>query len=266
MAPEFHRLAFSRAVEQDLLTDYKVVVLTFSEQIAEAPLQSHLASDERRDPIPITWMGSPRPFSTRTETRATSASAIASVEVVDAVWSALPEDMPHPLDPIISDWCKRSTRDARVPEPEAEAHVSPPPAGRPTARAVLRLILCVKPSSRPHRVDRRSRGRRLTTDNGYYPGHEPQRHDTRHHRHPRRAGRRRSAPRVRGRVRARSEHPQGLRVGLVRVAALGARPGPPGAPRTTGRRGRLPAKRATPPGRRRPRSALHARPSPRSTR
>ena len=44
--PEFHRLAFSRAVEQDLLTDYKVVVLTFSEQIAEAPLQSHLASDE----------------------------------------------------------------------------------------------------------------------------------------------------------------------------------------------------------------------------
>ena len=49
--------------------------------------------------------------------------AIASVEVVDAVWSALPEDMPHPLDPIISDWCKRS-RDARVPEPEAEAHVA----------------------------------------------------------------------------------------------------------------------------------------------
>ena len=44
--PEFHRLAFSQAVEQDLLTDYKVVVLTFSEQIAEAPLQTHLASDE----------------------------------------------------------------------------------------------------------------------------------------------------------------------------------------------------------------------------
>ena len=44
--PEFHRLAFSRAVEQDLLTDYKVVVLTFSEQVAEAPLQTHLASDE----------------------------------------------------------------------------------------------------------------------------------------------------------------------------------------------------------------------------
>ena len=44
--PEFHRLAFSRAVEQDLLTDYKVVVLTLSEQVAEAPLQSYLASDE----------------------------------------------------------------------------------------------------------------------------------------------------------------------------------------------------------------------------
>ena len=44
--PEFHRLAFSRAVEQDLLTDYKVVVLTFSEQVVEAPLQTHLASDE----------------------------------------------------------------------------------------------------------------------------------------------------------------------------------------------------------------------------
>ena len=38
--PELHRLAFSRAVEQDLLTDYKVVVLTLSEQVAEAPLQS----------------------------------------------------------------------------------------------------------------------------------------------------------------------------------------------------------------------------------
>ena len=44
--PELHRLAFSRAVEQDLLTDYKVVVLTLSEQVAEAPLQTHLASDE----------------------------------------------------------------------------------------------------------------------------------------------------------------------------------------------------------------------------
>ena len=44
--PEFHRLAFSRAVEQNLLTDYKVVVLTLSEQVAEAPLQAHLTSDE----------------------------------------------------------------------------------------------------------------------------------------------------------------------------------------------------------------------------
>ena len=44
--PEFHRLAFSRAVEQDLLTDYKVVVLALSEQVADAPLQAHVASDE----------------------------------------------------------------------------------------------------------------------------------------------------------------------------------------------------------------------------
>ena len=43
---ELSGLAFSRAVEQDLLTDYKVVVLTFSEQVVEAPLQTHLASDE----------------------------------------------------------------------------------------------------------------------------------------------------------------------------------------------------------------------------
>ena len=42
--PEFHRLAFSRAVEQNLLSDYKVVVLALSEQHVNAALQAHLAS------------------------------------------------------------------------------------------------------------------------------------------------------------------------------------------------------------------------------
>ncbi|MCY3682860.1 MAG: DEAD/DEAH box helicase family protein [Gemmatimonadetes bacterium] len=42
--PEFHRLPFSQAVEQDLLSDYKVVVLTMSEQHVDAALQAHLAS------------------------------------------------------------------------------------------------------------------------------------------------------------------------------------------------------------------------------
>ena len=44
--PEFHRLAFSRAVEQDLLSDYKVVVLALSEQHVDAALQAHLASGD----------------------------------------------------------------------------------------------------------------------------------------------------------------------------------------------------------------------------
>ncbi len=39
--PEFHRLPFSRAVEQDLLSDYKVVVLAMSEQDADAALQTY---------------------------------------------------------------------------------------------------------------------------------------------------------------------------------------------------------------------------------
>ena len=43
--PELHRLAFSRAVEQNLLSDYKVVVLAISEQNADAALQKHLAQD-----------------------------------------------------------------------------------------------------------------------------------------------------------------------------------------------------------------------------
>ena len=42
--PEFHRLPFSRAVEQGLLSDYKVVVLAMSEQHVDAALQAHLAA------------------------------------------------------------------------------------------------------------------------------------------------------------------------------------------------------------------------------
>ena len=42
--PEFHRLPFSRAVEQGLLSDYKVVVLALSESHVDRALQAHLAS------------------------------------------------------------------------------------------------------------------------------------------------------------------------------------------------------------------------------
>ena len=42
--PEFYRLPFSRAVDQNLLSDYKVIVLTMSEQHVDAMLQTHLAS------------------------------------------------------------------------------------------------------------------------------------------------------------------------------------------------------------------------------
>ena len=45
--PELHRLPFSRAVEQDLLSDYKVVVLAMSEQHVNATLQAHLGSGGR---------------------------------------------------------------------------------------------------------------------------------------------------------------------------------------------------------------------------
>ncbi|MCY4188870.1 MAG: DEAD/DEAH box helicase family protein, partial [Bryobacterales bacterium] len=41
--PEFHRLPFSKAVEQGLLSDYKVVVLAVSEEHVDAYLQAHLA-------------------------------------------------------------------------------------------------------------------------------------------------------------------------------------------------------------------------------
>ncbi len=44
--PEFHRLQFSDAVEQDLLSDYKVVVLGMSEDYVDAALQAHLTSSD----------------------------------------------------------------------------------------------------------------------------------------------------------------------------------------------------------------------------
>jgi len=44
--PEFHRLPFSRAVEQGLLSDYRVVVLALSESHVDRALQTHLASTD----------------------------------------------------------------------------------------------------------------------------------------------------------------------------------------------------------------------------
>ena len=43
--PEFHCLPFSRAVEQNLLSDYKVVVLAISEQCVDPAMQEYLAAD-----------------------------------------------------------------------------------------------------------------------------------------------------------------------------------------------------------------------------
>ena len=42
--PEFYRLPFSKAVEQALLSDYKVVVFALSEEHVDAALQAHLAA------------------------------------------------------------------------------------------------------------------------------------------------------------------------------------------------------------------------------
>ena len=42
--PEFHRLPFSRAVEQQLLSDYKVVILTMYEPDADATLQGYVGA------------------------------------------------------------------------------------------------------------------------------------------------------------------------------------------------------------------------------
>ena len=44
--PEFYRLPFSRAVEQNLLSDYKVVVLAMSEERVDGLVQGHLKSGD----------------------------------------------------------------------------------------------------------------------------------------------------------------------------------------------------------------------------
>lgn len=44
--PEFHRLGFGEAVEQDLLTDYKVLVLTVDEVSVARTFQAHLSNDD----------------------------------------------------------------------------------------------------------------------------------------------------------------------------------------------------------------------------
>lgn len=43
--PEFHRLSFGEAVDQNLLTDYKVLVLTVDEEYIAGPLQEQVADD-----------------------------------------------------------------------------------------------------------------------------------------------------------------------------------------------------------------------------
>ncbi|MEH0820471.1 MULTISPECIES: DEAD/DEAH box helicase [unclassified Micromonospora] len=44
--PEFHRLGFGEAVEQDLLTDYKVLVLTVDEESVARTFQAQLSGDD----------------------------------------------------------------------------------------------------------------------------------------------------------------------------------------------------------------------------
>ncbi|MDE0528218.1 MAG: DEAD/DEAH box helicase family protein [Truepera sp.] len=44
--PEFHRLPFSKAIERDLLSDYKVIIFTIAEEHVGATLQQHLAADD----------------------------------------------------------------------------------------------------------------------------------------------------------------------------------------------------------------------------
>ena len=44
--PEFHRLPFSRAVDENLLSDYKVVVFALSEAHVDKALQAHLATTD----------------------------------------------------------------------------------------------------------------------------------------------------------------------------------------------------------------------------
>ncbi|MDO5083481.1 MAG: DEAD/DEAH box helicase [Arachnia propionica] len=49
--PVFHRLGFGEAVEQDLLTDYKVLVLVVSEEQMAAPMQQMQAGQELEIPL-----------------------------------------------------------------------------------------------------------------------------------------------------------------------------------------------------------------------
>ena len=44
--PEFHRLPFSRAIEQGLLSDYRVAIFALSESHVDRALQAHLASSD----------------------------------------------------------------------------------------------------------------------------------------------------------------------------------------------------------------------------
>lgn len=43
--PEFHRLGFGQAVGEDLLTDYKVLILTVDHDHLSSSLQSHMADE-----------------------------------------------------------------------------------------------------------------------------------------------------------------------------------------------------------------------------
>ena len=52
--PELHRLPFSRAVQLDLLSDYKVVILALSEQHIDGVLQTHLATTSGGSEINLT--------------------------------------------------------------------------------------------------------------------------------------------------------------------------------------------------------------------
>jgi len=49
--PVFHRLGFGEAVERDLLSDYKVMVLMVSEEQMAAPLQEMVAGEEHELPL-----------------------------------------------------------------------------------------------------------------------------------------------------------------------------------------------------------------------
>jgi predicted helicase len=49
--PEFHRLGFGQAVSQNLLTDYKVLVLAVDESVVKPSFQKKLASEDKEIPL-----------------------------------------------------------------------------------------------------------------------------------------------------------------------------------------------------------------------